>query len=67
MLTLLIQVFHGLPIPVYFEITEKRDGPVQSPWFTNRVYAGDGSFLGEGTGKTMTKAKMALENIRESP
>ena len=63
---------HGLPLPVYSEITEKRDGPAHSPRFTYRVYAGDGSVIGEGTGRNMTEAKqaaakMALENIGGTP
>lgn len=54
---------HGLPFPVYSEITEKRDGPAHSPRFTYRVYAGDGSFLGEGTGRNATEAKQAAAKM----
>jgi len=62
---------YGLPIPIYSEIVEKRDGPAHSPRFTYRVYAGDGSVLGEGTGRNTTEAKqaaakMALVNCPES-
>lgn len=54
---------HGLPFPVYSEITEKRDGPAHSSRFTYRVYAGDGSFLGEGTGRNATEAKQAAAKM----
>jgi dsRNA-specific ribonuclease len=62
----------GLPVPVYSEITEKRDGPVHSARFTYRVSAGVGTFLGEGSGesKTLAKqaaAKRALDNVCETP
>jgi ribonuclease-3 len=62
----------GLPVPIYSEITEKRDGPDHSPRFTYRVNAGDGSFLGEGTGRNRTEAKqaaahMALDKLPEKP
>lgn len=63
---------HGLPIPIYSEIMEKRDGPAHSPLFTYQVSAGDGTFLGEGTGRNATEAKQAaakraLEKIRGTP
>jgi dsRNA-specific ribonuclease len=63
---------HGLPIPIYPEIMEKRDGPAHSTLFTYRVYAIDDSFLGEGTGRNATEAKQAaakraLEKIRGTP
>lgn len=58
----------GLPVPVYSEIKEKRDGPAHSPRFTYRVDSVNGSFPGQGTGKTATEAKqaaarMALEKL----
>jgi len=59
---------HGLPVPEYHEIPEKRGGPPHSPQFTYRVYTEDGSFLGEGTGRNATEAKQvaakrALEKL----
>ncbi|HUW85654.1 MAG TPA: ribonuclease III domain-containing protein [Methanoregula sp.] len=59
----------GLPLPVYSEIPEKRDGPVHSPLFTFRVCAAEGAVLGEGTGRNVTAAKQdaarkALEKLR---
>jgi ribonuclease-3 len=53
----------GLPVPIYSEITEKRNGPDHSPRFTYRVNAGDGSFLGEGTGRNRTEAKQAAAHM----
>ena len=53
----------GLSIPVYSEITEKRDGPAHSPRFTYHVSAGDGTFLGGGPGRSATEAKQAAAKI----
>jgi len=39
---------HGLQVPVYTEVKEKRDGTAHSPRFTYRVYAANGAVLGEG-------------------
>ena len=63
---------HGLPIPIYSEIMEKRDGLAHSPLFTCQVYAIGDSFLGEGTGRNATEAKQAaakraLEKIGKNP
>ena len=63
---------HGLPVPVYSEIMEKRDGPAHSPRFTFDVYAGDGSIVGEGTGNNVTEAKQvaakkALDTLLKLP
>jgi ribonuclease-3 len=63
---------HGLPVPEYTEIPEKRGGLPHSPQFTYRVYTEDGSFLGEGTGRNATEAKQAaarkaLEKVRTHP
>jgi len=58
----------GLTVPAYAEMTEKRDGPAHSPRVTYRVTAGDGTFLGEGTGRNAMEvkqaaAKMALDKL----
>lgn len=63
---------HGLPLPVYNERTEKREGPAHSLRFTYSVCAGDGSIVGKGTGKNATEAKQeaakrALEKIKKKP
>jgi ribonuclease-3 len=55
----------GLPVPVYAEIIEKRDGPAHSPRYTYQVLAGDGTFLGEGTGRNVTEAKQAAAKMAQ--
>jgi dsRNA-specific ribonuclease len=54
---------HGLQVPVYTEVKEKRDGTAHSPRFTYRVYAANGAVLGEGTGGNVTAAKQAAAKI----
>jgi ribonuclease-3 len=59
---------HGLPVPTYVEVSEKRTGPAPALWFTYAVYNAEGEELGKGSGKSGTEARQqvamkALEHL----